>query len=167
MKATALQGLSAGECLKYVNDVLTRQSDSAMFVTIFYGILHTNTGELEYCLAGHNPPYVLSTAGGVRCLEEPSSMIVGAFENALFETGRTILKPGDCVFLYTDGVTESADEAGNFFSDQRLLALLQQLTGASTEEIVGAVTNDVRRFSASALPADDITEMALRYVGEA
>jgi sigma-B regulation protein RsbU (phosphoserine phosphatase) len=94
-------------------------------------------------------------------------MIVGAFENALFETGRTVLKPGDCVFLYTDGVTESADEAGNFFSDQRLLALLQQLTGASTEEIVGTVTNDVRRFSASTLPSDDITEMALRYVGEA
>jgi len=166
LKATALQGLSAGDCLKYVNDVLTRQSDSAMFVTIFYGILHTDSGELEYCLAGHNPPYVLSRTGGVRSLEEPSSMIVGAFENALFETGRTKLKPGDCVFLYTDGVTESADEAGNFFSDERLLALLQQLTGESTEAIVSTVTNDVRRFSASALPTDDITEMALRYVGE-
>jgi sigma-B regulation protein RsbU (phosphoserine phosphatase) len=166
LKATALQGLSAGDCVKYVNDVLTRQSDSAMFVTIFYGILHTTNGELEYCLAGHNPPYVLSSTNGVRCLEEPSNMIVGAFENATFETSRTILTPGDCLFLFTDGVTESVDEGGNFFSEQRLLALLEQLTDSSTEQIVGAVLNEVRRFSAKALPTDDITEMALRYIGE-
>jgi phosphoserine phosphatase RsbU/P len=56
LRATAMQGISAGECLGYVNSVLCRQSDPSMFVTIFYGILHTNTGELEYSVGGHNRP---------------------------------------------------------------------------------------------------------------
>ena len=81
LKATAMQDISTGACLKYVNDVLTRQSDAAMFVTIFYGILHTDTGALEYCIGGHNPPYVLSSSRDLRILDEPSSVIVGAFEN--------------------------------------------------------------------------------------
>src|SRR5215467_9603203 len=101
LKATALQSGSAGECVKYVNDVLTRQSDSAMFVTIFYGILHTNTGELEFCIAGHNPPYVLSKDRELTQLKEPSGMMAGAFEQATFETGRVMLKPQDMLFLYT------------------------------------------------------------------
>jgi len=166
LKATALQGLSAGDCLNYVNGVLTRQSDSAMLVTIFYGILHTDNGELEYCLAGHNPPYILSRNEGVRCLDSPSSIIVGAFEDSDFETGRTILKPGDCVFLFTDGVTEAENVPGNFFSEERLVGLLEQLKGNSTEEIVSTVLSEVRRFTSNALPSDDITELALRYIGE-
>ena len=165
LKATALQGISAGECLKYVNDVLTRQSDSSMFVTIFYGILHTGTGELEYCLAGHNPPYVLSASAALRTLEEPASMIVGAFEHAVFETGRTTLNPGDCVFLFTDGVTESSGADGEFFSDERLRSILDPLRDSSPEEIVGKVLSEVRSFSSGALPADDITEMAVKYIG--
>jgi len=137
-----------------------------MFVTIFYGILHTDNGELEYCLAGHNPPYILSRNEGVRCLDSPSSIIVGAFEDSDFETGRTILKPGDCVFLFTDGVTEAENVPGNFFSEERLVGLLEQLKGNSTEEIVSTVLSEVRRFTSNALPSDDITELALRYIGE-
>ena len=165
LKATALQGISAGECLKYVNDVLIRQSDSAMFVTIFYGILHTNTGELEYCLAGHNPPYILSKSGSLQTIDEPASMIAGAFEHAAFETGRTMLQAGDCVFLFTDGVTEAVNPAGEFFSEQRLRTLLERFPGNSTEELVADVFSEVRSFSGGALPADDITAVALKYAG--
>src|SRR6185295_7817176 len=97
LKATALQGVSAGDCLKYVNDVLTRQSDSAMFVTIFYGILHTDSGELEYCIAGHNPPYILPASGAPRAIVEPAGLMAGAFEIAAFETGRMLLERGDAI----------------------------------------------------------------------
>src|SRR5205085_2614760 len=60
LRATAMTAPSAGECLEYVNSVLVSQSDPAMFVTIFYGILHTDTGELEYSVGGHNPPFLFS-----------------------------------------------------------------------------------------------------------
>jgi len=165
LKATALQSKSAGDCIKYFNDVLTRQSDSAMFVTIFYGILHTNTGELEYCIAGHNPPYVLSDGGDVREIAEPSGLMAGAFEQASYETGRLQLKPGESIFLFTDGVTESLNTKGEFFSDERLHTLLERLSGSSAEEIVRCVVNEVRIFSAGETPSDDVTAMALNYRG--
>jgi phosphoserine phosphatase RsbU/P len=165
LKATALQGASAADCVRYVNGVLFRQSEPEVFVTIFYGILHTGTGELEFCRAGHNAPYVLSLSQAPRLLDEPSGTIAGAFEQATFESGRTKLVRGDCLFLFTDGVTESVNSAGDVFSDERLRALLEQTPISSAEEPVGDVVRHVRNFSGNAPPADDVTVMAVRYIG--
>jgi sigma-B regulation protein RsbU (phosphoserine phosphatase) len=163
LKATALQGGSAGECMKYTNDVLTQQSDAAMFVTVFYGILHTQTGELEYCIAGHNPPYLLERSGDLTPIKEPSGMIAGAFEVAAFETGRLTMKPDDTIFLYTDGVTEAANTAGEFFSEERLQQLLGRMPGGTAEEIVSNVVNEVRVFASGAQQSDDVTAMAVTF----
>ncbi|HEY2382132.1 MAG TPA: SpoIIE family protein phosphatase [Terriglobia bacterium] len=163
LKATALQGGSAGECVKYTSDVLTQQSDTAMFVTVFYGILHTHTGELEYCIAGHNPPYLISKSGDSRQLTEPSGMIAGAFETASFETGRLTMQPDETIFLYTDGVTEAASATGEFFSDERLHKLLGRTPGGSAEDIVTNVLAEVRIFAAGVPQSDDITAMAVTF----
>ena len=165
LKATAMQGILPGECLKYVNDVLTRQGDSPLFVMMFYGILHTNTGELEYCIAGHTRPYILSNAGFLTTLDEPAGMMAGAFEHATFETGRTILNKNDSIFLFTDGITEAVDTMGNCFSKQRLCGLLEHCAGNPVEEIVGNVMSEVKTFSGNAPQLDDFTAMALKYVG--
>jgi len=164
LKATALQGGTAGECIKYVNDTLTRQSDSAMFVTIFYGILHTDTGELEYCIAGHNPPYVVPVSGEPFRLTEPAGLMAGAFEHAVFQTGLAKLNAGDSIFLYTDGVTESEDKAGQFFGEQRLASLLARMPGASAEEMTGSVLDEVRIHTLGATSGDDITALALKFL---
>ena len=163
LKATALQGGSAGECMKYANDVLTQQSDAAMFVTVFYGILHTDSGKLEYCIAGHNPPYLISKSGELTLIREPASIMAGAFDAATFETGHLTLNPDDTIFLYTDGVTEAADSAEEFFSDERLHLLLGRTPGASAEEIVSNVLNEVRIFAGGAPQSDDITAMAITF----
>jgi sigma-B regulation protein RsbU (phosphoserine phosphatase) len=165
LKATAMQGISPGECLKYINDVLIRQSDSAMFVTVFYGILDTDTGELEYCIGGHNPPYVLSKSGESSLLDQPRSMIVGILESATFETGRTRLSPGQSVVLFTDGVTEAAGSNDEEFSQARLSAVLERTAGDSVEQIVQGVADEVRLFSAGLPQSDDITILALSYNG--
>jgi len=165
LKATALQGGTAGECIKYVNDTLTRQSDSAMFVTIFYGILHTDTGELEYCIAGHNPPFIVPVAGEPFRLTEPAGLMAGAFEHAEFQTGHVTLGVGDGIFLYTDGVTESEDTSGQFFGEQRLANLLARMPGANPEEMTGSILDEVRIHSLGATCSDDITALALRFKG--
>jgi sigma-B regulation protein RsbU (phosphoserine phosphatase) len=163
LKATGLQGGSAGECIKYFSDVLTKQSDTAMFVTVFYGILHTDTGELEYCIAGHNPPYLLLKSGGVRELTEPAGLMAGAFEHAVYQTGHVLMNPGETMFLFTDGVTEAANEEGEFFSDERLAKVLNRFNGGPPEELISTVVSEVRAFSAGAVQSDDITAVALRY----
>ena len=165
LKATALQNISPGECMKYVNDVLVRQSDSAMFVTVFYGILHTNTGEVEFCIGGHNPPYLLTQSGELNVISDPASMIVGALENAGFETGRIRLRPGDCIILYTDGVIEAVNVRQVEFSETRLESVIQRSTGQTMDQVVNNVIDEVRIFSTGLPQSDDITSLALRYVG--
>src|SRR5204863_5183232 len=88
LRATALTAESAGECLQYVNHVLVKQSDPAMFVTIFYGILHTDTGDLEFSVGGHNPPFLFSERLGVEMLKSKGGMIVGMIEQAQYTTER-------------------------------------------------------------------------------
>jgi sigma-B regulation protein RsbU (phosphoserine phosphatase) len=151
--------------LKYVNDVLTRQSDSPLFVMMFYGILHTGTGELEYCIAGHNRPYVLSNSASLRTLDEPAGMMAGAFEHATFETGRTTLKKNDTIFLFTDAITEAIDVTATDFSKERLCSVLGRCADKPVEEIVGEVMNEVKTLCGNAPQLDDFTGMAVRYVG--
>jgi sigma-B regulation protein RsbU (phosphoserine phosphatase) len=165
LRATALQGEVPGECLQYMNTVLARQCDPAMFVTVFYGILHTRSGEMEYCCGGHNPPYLFSAAdGSVTAIEDIGGMVVGAFERAQYETGRMRLHPGDALLLYTDGVTEAEDGRENCFSEERLAAVLARAGTGPVERMIQEVVGEVRAFSGGAAQADDITVMALRYL---
>ena len=165
LRATALQGLPAGECMEYVNKILARQSESNMFVTIFYAILHTKSGELEYCIAGHNPPYVFSPECPLRQLDDPRGFMVGMFPNAEYVTGITSLAPGEGILLYTDGVTEANDGNDNEFTDERLCAVLERSKGGSVQEIVSDTIAEVRAFASAAAQSDDITAVAMRYVG--
>ena len=164
LRATAMQGISAGECLGYVNSVLCRQSDPSMFVTIFYGILHTNTGALEYSVGGHNPPYLLLSSGEVKPLEG-NGVIVGILERAEYATSKVQLTPGDAIFLFTDGVPEAENSKQDEFSEASLQEVLERVKESSVEEIVREVFAEVRTFSAGAPQHDDVTAMALRYEG--
>jgi sigma-B regulation protein RsbU (phosphoserine phosphatase) len=97
LRATALQGGTAGECLEYLNGILARQREAATYVTIFYCVLHTATGELEYAIAGHSPACLVAPGDRVKVLNEPHGLMCGAFERARFESGRTLLTPRiDC-----------------------------------------------------------------------
>ena len=89
--------------LAEVNRELCRENDSGMFVTIFFGILHIHTGELEYSNGGHNLPYRLIRPGDVVALENTWGMALGVQEDVQYLTKTVVLQPGDGLFLYTDG----------------------------------------------------------------
>src|SRR5437773_11200210 len=110
--------------LAELNNELCRDNDTGMFVTIFYGILHIPSGKLEYSNGGHNLPYVLSQHGTVEPLENPGGMALGVLESATYRAKTVRLRVGDGLFLYTDGVTEAMDSAGNLFSERRLQEVL-------------------------------------------
>src|SRR5215475_288826 len=126
LKATALTSVSPSECLEHVNRLICPDNESAMFVTVFYGILHTDTGELEFCNGGHNVPYVI---GGDRIVPvgQPEGMALGVLGDARYHTSRTSLKAGETLVLYTDGVTEAMDAQNHLFSTPRLERTLQGL----------------------------------------
>lgn len=164
LRATAMQGVSAARCLDYVNRVLVKQSETSMFVTVFYAILNTSTGEVDYCIAGHNPPYVFS-ANGLQAVDEPRGIVAGLFEHTTYSGGTLRLEPGDGILLYTDGVTEANDAQDNEYSEERLQETLGATHQGSTQEIISQLLADVRSFTGSAPQSDDITALALRYLG--
>jgi sigma-B regulation protein RsbU (phosphoserine phosphatase) len=166
LKATALKGAAPAECLQQVNRILFLESIAAMFVTIFYGILNIRTGEVDYCNGGHNPPYLMRTAGHIEALESTGGLVLGAMKNTGYNAKKVVLQSGDGVFLYTDGVTEAMDRSNEQFSEIRLEENLQQTLSAPLLDIVHGVITAVKDFSNGAPQADDITVLALRFSGQ-
>jgi phosphoserine phosphatase RsbU/P len=164
IKATALRGLSPEECLGEVNRVLTAENVSSMFVTVFYGVLDLRSGELTYCSAGHNLPYMLRADGAVSALERTGGMALGAFESAAYKSKCVRLGTGDGLFLYTDGITEAMDAEHNEFTDRRLEESLRRLPSRPLNEIIDGVVSDVEAFAGGAPQADDMTTLVLRYL---
>jgi sigma-B regulation protein RsbU (phosphoserine phosphatase) len=133
-----------------------------MFVTLFFAVLRPATGELEFCNAGHNVPYRVN-GRGLAAMEGAKGIILGVCPDAVYNTGRTSLAPGESIYVFTDGVTEAANGDGEFFAEARLEAVLRAGAGCSTAaEIVKSVGEAVRGFVGKALPSDDITMLVVR-----
>jgi sigma-B regulation protein RsbU (phosphoserine phosphatase) len=166
LKGVASQVAHPGECLRRVNAMLVPESDSSMFVTIFYAVLNTRTGEMQYSNGGHNAPYLVRAGGTVDQLEAVGGLFLGAIENLDYDVKKISLQPGDTVFIYTDGVTEAMNAQQELFGEERLLASLQQAGTLPLKDVVRRMTSDIMTFAAGAQQADDITMLALRYLGK-
>jgi sigma-B regulation protein RsbU (phosphoserine phosphatase) len=166
VKARAAKGLPPEKVLTRVNQDLSLDNESMMFVTLFLGILNTRTGELEYCNAGHNPPLLLSPAGRVFVLQPTGGIALGVAEEGVYQSRKVILQKGDSLFLYTDGVTEAMNKREELFSEGRLIKELAEMKGKSIQEIVTGVMGKVGSFSAGVPQADDITLMVISYYGK-
>jgi len=165
LRAAAPHQKSAAECMEYMNGELAAQNASGMFVTFFYGILDTRTGEMQFSNAGHNPPYVFSADGTLRALEDKGGPMLGLFPELTYELGATRLAPGDGVLVFTDGVTEARDPADMFFEDDRLMSYIRAHWREPVEQLVTGLHRHLEDFAAGAPQADDITALALRYLG--
>lgn len=164
LRATAQHGTPPGECFTYVNASLSEQNPAGMFVTLFYGVLNTRTGEIEFANGGHNPPYVFSRQGELRALTQKSGPLLGVIEGCQYETLNGRIEVGDGILLYTDGVTEACDKNKQFFGEQRLEQYLSEHASQSVEQLVQHLHSDLQAFSRGTAQADDITVVALRYL---
>ncbi|RPI01415.1 MAG: response regulator [Calditrichaeota bacterium] len=166
LKATALKGISSDTCLGIVNEILVEESLPTMFVTVFYGIFDTRSGAFEYSSGGHNPPYLISHDGNVKQLENKGGLFLGGVKNIEYESNMIMLQPGDTLFLYTDGVTEAMNPNDDLFEEHRLEKSLQAHHQLALEPLVQQVFKDVEEFSQGADQSDDITCLAMRFVGK-
>jgi serine phosphatase RsbU (regulator of sigma subunit) len=162
LRAAAHHETSPGACLTYVNQCLVEQQSSGMFVTLFYGILHTRTGVLEYSSAGHNPPYAFSPEGQVRELSGRGGPMLGVFGGFKYSSSRTEVGCGEGVLVFTDGVTEACNKRGDFFGESRLEAYLAAHGSRPIGELVRGLQAEVEGFEAGAPRTDDITLLAIR-----
>lgn len=151
--------------LSRLNSEICRDNDARMFVTFFCAILNVETGRIVYSNGGHNPPYVFSREGHIRPLEKTRGRVLGINPDAEFGQATVILPPGDGILLYTDGVTEATDGGENLFSETRLEQYLGTVNSTSAKELIQGLVDEIRKFSVGVPQSDDITILALRYLG--
>ncbi|WP_296223966.1 SpoIIE family protein phosphatase [Ralstonia sp. UBA689] len=155
---------SPGATLMLANDLLEHDNDAAMFVTVFYGILDTRTGQLDYANGGHNSPYLVSPDGTVTALPRTDGMALGVIDGTPYAEHRIYLAPGSALLLYTDGITEAFNQNGEAYGEQRLTDVLARNAGLRAEPQLNALIEDVSAFAASAPQSDDITCLAVHYI---
>ena len=163
LRATGMRGTEPGECLTYVNNMLCSESVDSMFVTIFYGIYNIETGLITYTNAGHNPPYIVHASGAVEALPFSDNIVAGMFDGIDYTQHTLQLEKGDTLFLFTDGVTEAFNPAGEEFDEKGLeQALAQTGSQPSSHKICQEILQAVNRFADSEPQSDDITVMAIK-----
>jgi len=167
MSLTLLKAVSPyrslpGACLTEVNRLLCRNHQSDLFVTLFYGILDLDSGELLYSNGAHNLPYRIGPGGLEVLPAEREGGVLGFREHTLYDTVQSKLAPGETLYLYTDGVTEALDGQRQRFGVDRLEAFLLGHTGCPARELVEGSIDAVRRFAGDAPQSDDLTALAVR-----
>lgn len=165
LQDAALRHGDPGRCLASANDRLCAQNPLDMFVTVFYAIIDEREGTVVYANGGHNRPYVIRGDGRPEALPLTDGMALGIMAGLPYDSANLTLKPGDTLFLYTDGVSEAMNLDHEEFGESRLESVLQQTAGQPVEEILKAVTEAVRAFAGAAPQSDDITCLVARYLG--
>ena len=153
---------NASTLMTRLNQGLMRRALDSHYLTSFYGILGRD-GTFTYCNAGHNPP-ILVGASGVRRLETGGTPL-GLFDFASFEQETLTIAPGDLIVSFSDGVTEALNQAGDEFTDPRLLASVDAHRSLSPQGLVDAVLADVQAFTGGAAQSDDVTIVLVRFDG--
>ncbi|MCS6897050.1 MAG: SpoIIE family protein phosphatase, partial [Nitrospira sp.] len=167
VKTRAMSDPSPASIVTYVNDALSADNDSCMFVTLYLGILNLRDGVLVSTNAGHNPPLLKRRNGQFEWLRELDGPMVGPMAGIAFKENKIQLEPGDELFLYTDGVTEADNGRRELFGNDRLKAVLDRSGHVSVVDRLGAVMKAVKTFAGVAPQADDITMLGLRFDGVA
>lgn len=135
------------------------------FITLFFGLLDGETGELVYCNAGHNPP-VLMRADGKRELLRGGGPVVGIIPEMEYSEYRNKLEPGDTLLIYSDGVTEAANPQNEEFETERLVETVRLSRHLSASQIVERIRMAVAAHAAGAPQSDDITIIAAKRVSK-
>ena len=165
VKTRAASDPSPASIVTHVNDALSAENDSCMFVTMYLGILNLRDGTLLTTNAGHNPPLLKRKDGQFEWMTAQDGPMVGPMPGIAYKESAFQLEPGDELFLYTDGVTEADNRRRELFGNDRLKLILTQSRAASVVDRIGEVMNAVKRFAGDVPQADDITILGLRYHG--
>lgn len=134
------------------------------YFTIFYLILNTNEGSLNYSCAGHPPAILLKKDKGLKILNL-GGPIIGLNRALVFEEGFETIEEGDKIFLYTDGVIELKNQKEELFGLDRLCVLLESLKNESVDQIIKAVITECNTFSQGIIQQDDISIFGFEFKG--
>jgi len=143
-----------------INDSLSDNNETSMFVTLFVGVIDLKTGQMDYCNAGHDQPLLLSD-GEVSLLPCDPNIPAGVMPGWEYTRQQILLKRGTTIFLYTDGLNEAEDINHQQFEMERVMETAKA-AGNSPQELIAAMTAAVGQFVGGAEQSDDLTMFAIQ-----
>jgi sigma-B regulation protein RsbU (phosphoserine phosphatase) len=161
LRSQALSCASPCECLARSNDLLLASTDLERYATLFYGVLDTREHTIDYCNAGHNPPFVFRT-GGERERLKIGGTVVGCFGATDYEDARVAIHPGDVLVIYSDGVTEARNDREEEFGESRVADLVTSSIDDPAESLLLKLVETVRAHGVQAAPGDDVTVVVVK-----
>lgn len=167
IKNRAMLGGKPSEILYDVNNQLCEGNVAGLFVTVWLGIIEVSTGKGISANAGHEHPVLRSAGDEYRLVVYKHSPVVAAMEDMTFKDHEFELKPGDSLFVYTDGVAEATNSSDELFGTDRMLDALNKDPDAKPERVLENVMDGIEEFVQGAEQFDDITMLALSYNGPA
>ena len=162
LKGAAIGQGAPGAVLREVNDLLCEDNETAMFVTLIYAVYDPATGELTYANGGHNTPLIVHADGSSTLLPLTGGIALGVMDDLPYQQRTITLAPGDTVILYTDGVTEAMNGAGEEFGTERLCEIFAATPPKDSREAVMAIFEAVNAFAGETPQSDDITCLTFR-----
>jgi PAS domain S-box-containing protein len=162
VRVNALWHRDPAKAIYDANNIITQDSKSGMFVTLFFGTLIESDRTLTYVNAGHNPPVVFRNRTGT--LEEllPTGIVLGAVENREYYSRTLSIDPGDIIVMYTDGVTESINAQEEMFGEDRLNTIIRNSARLPSQEILERILSAVQEFTGDMPQFDDITLLVIK-----
>ena len=162
-RTMAAQGLMPAEiCTRMNNELSGDDNVNGMFVTMFLGMLNMETGHLNYCNAGHNPPVIGGGENQGEFLEMIPNAPIGLFPELDYEGEEIDNIKGRAIFVYTDGLNEAEDLEQNQFGEDHLLEILRNTHFDSARQVIETLAAQVEQHRNGAEPNDDLTMMCLR-----
>ena len=160
-----LGGQDPADVLSHVNAKLMRINKASMFVTTWMAILTISTGELIYVDAGHEYPAIRRNGGSFELIDDVRGLPVAVSGKTKFISDTFVLHPGDTLYVYTDGVPDASNKAGEMFGRERMLEALNEEPDAAPEILDRNVKAKLASFVKDAPQFDDITMLTFRYNG--
>ena len=160
IRTESRQILQPSELLQRVNQSILEDNRSTLFMTAFYAVLNIASGEMIFTNGGHDYP-IWKSGDDCQMVEAPG-LVIGAFRNIQLTDYRLAMKPDDVLVLYTDGITEARNEAGEFFNEARLVDLVSHLDDMCAQEIADAILKAVRDFVGERAQSDDFTLLVIK-----
>ena len=162
VRMSAPEAVSTAEWAQRINRSICANISPGKFITFFCGLLDVPSRRLQYTNAGHNPPFVIRGDGGRSQLDR-GGPILGFFPEAKFDFGEIQLEVGDRLILFTDGVSEAANDADEEFGEERLAELVLANMDLTASELQTLLLDTVTAFCAGNFH-DDVTLLVVGYV---
>jgi sigma-B regulation protein RsbU (phosphoserine phosphatase) len=148
--------------IRDANTIISHDSKSGMFVTLFYGLMDSTSRTFTYVNAGHNPPIHYSAADGTLSELGATGIAIGVLDDSKYTQDTVQMAQNDLLILYTDGITEAENAHLEMFGLERLKEVILASHTVSSKDIIDEILNAVRAFTGDQPQSDDITLMVIR-----